>query len=280
MDYTLIYAGIIIYITGGLTVFLVFHKQILNEFVRLNSPNRTIVGNDMEIVEVNALLNSTIDVSTFANVTDTLELERQRIGSDIHDDMAPHLSSLYIDLELVSKEGDALSHEAAKLLLDMRHKIKYTIESLRRIIYGMLPTILENQTFNDAIKELCHKHEGLKGTRILFRSSDQTFVLSDQQALYLYRIIQELINNCLKHSRAWNIYVTVEWTEQKFKLTVKHNGIELPKYISQAGKYGMTGIFIRARIIGATAKFNSPAAGMEFELILPIDKTLTPPKKK
>ena len=276
MDYPSLLADVGFYIAGCLTIVMLFYKKIFKEVVPINFFGKKNIAEDKAATEFYALLSSNVDLAIYKKSVDAIELERQRIATDIHDELASHLSSLYIDLELVNRQSDTLSVESARILYDMRSKIKYAIVAIRKIIYGMLPAALDNENLISAVKELCYKNDGHKGSKILFRSSGNPVDLSDQQKLYLYRIIQELINNCLKHGLAWDIYVSLLWEGGKLKVTVRDNGIELPDFIRRTNRYGITGIFIRSMILGATARFGTrPHGGTEFELILPLTNDMS-----
>lgn len=271
MDQSIIYITIASYLTGGLTILFLFRKKIFAEAIFFSAYSKGNNTTNKVIGDSYALLSSNIDLQVYENTVDAIELERQRIGIDIHDEMAGHLSSIYMDIDIIKREGNALSPEANQLLFDMREKINNTVESLRKIIHEILPFALQNQNLCDAIKELCDKHDGLKGTAVLFRTLGEPLVLTDKQKIHLYRIAQELINNCFKHAGAGTVFVSLSWSGRELKMTIRDTGIGMPELIDQSNKYGLTGIFIRSMIIGAITKFNTPILGTEFELKISLD---------
>lgn len=267
MDYSVIYGGLILYLSGCLTIFALFYKRILNDNSD-NNPGTSQKPFNKLTRKIHSLFSSTIDLSLYAKTIDAIELERERIGSDIHDELAAYLTSVCIDLEIVINKEDYLSHETMEMLKTMRTRIKYALDSLRRIVHGMLPATLETQNLNEAVEDLCRKNDCTKGTTILFRTSGYPTTLSTRQDAYIYRIIQEVLTNSIKHSLAWNIYVSLLWTKQQLKVVIKDTGKGMPNNVKGANKFGLTGIFLRSSIIGATSKFNTPFGGTEFELVL------------
>lgn len=248
---------------GGLLIFLIFRKKILAEPVLAFEPeNEELkISND-----IHGLVASNIDLSLYINAVDAAESERQRIGTDIHDELASALGSVIFDLKLLSDEIANLSPEGQKLLTKMEPKMQTILISLRNIIYDTIPIGLINRNLPQAINDLCQKNSETNGTNIVFENIGQQFKLTTKQEAYLYRIAQELLNNCIKHSLALQVLITLAWTENELTLLVKDNGIGLPKFIKNLGRFGITGIFIRTKAIGATAEFKSPKKGTEFIL--------------
>lgn len=272
MDYYLLTIASITFAAGCVTGFLFFYRLTLEDVKTLKKLKKESPTQKSE--EFQDLLLSNIDLSVYENTLNAIEYERQRIGNEAHDEFAAQLNSLDLNLQVVNRESHSLSLHAEALISEMRTTIKFSINSLRNIINEILPPILDSGNLDEALKELCVKNDRTKGTVILLRTSGEPLPLTSKQKLHLYRIVQELLNNCLKHSKAWNIFIKLDWKEQELKIIVKDNGIGLREdHVIRAGKHGMTSIFLRSAIIGAKCKFNSPLTGMEFELTMTIDNT-------
>jgi len=256
------------YFAGAITVILIFHRQIFYQGIDISIGFTTRELNKLEAKFYN-ILSSSVDLSLYNNTLNAIELERRRIGTDVHDELATHLSSLKLDIDVVAEEVKHISIMADELLTKMRSKVANTVVMLRNIIHGILPPELQ-EGITEALRELCRKHDGTKGTTILFRTAGQPTELNDLQNLHLYRIFQELLTNCFKHSLAWSIFVEVLWSKNELIIRIKDTGIGMPKFIQNIDKFGITGIFARSKAIGATARFNTPTKGTEFELKLPL----------
>jgi len=269
--YYLILAGVGSFATGCITMSLVMYRRFLNELNMLKSLQKETPAQKAEAFFKQ--LYSKIDFSLYENTLEAIEIERERIGADVHDDFVARLQALQINLQTVSWEGHLLSDESNAVLLTMRQTIKHVLSSFRRIIYDMLPASLENGTLDSAIQGLCINHDNTQGTKISFRSQGMQQTLTDEQKLNLYRIVQELLNNCLKHSNGWDVGIALTWTKQELKIIVKDTGKGLlEKYTNKTEKFGLSGIFLRSKRIGAKAKFNTPPIGMEFEIVLPLEE--------
>jgi len=261
--------GVFIFCTGGFTVFVILYRRILNEVKVLKSLQEN--SPEQRAKNFYSQLYSSIDFSLYENAIEAIEIERERIGADVHDDFGAILNTLYLNLQLVDRESHLLSVESNATLLTMRQTIKDVHTSFRKIINDMLPAALENGTLDNAINGLCVNYDKTQGTRILFNSQGIPQTLTDEQKLNLYRIVQELLNNCLKHSNGWDIGIILTWTKQELKIIVRDTGKGMDEEnIRKAEKFGLAGIFLRSMRIGARAKFNMPAIGMEFEITLPL----------
>jgi len=267
MVYYLVFGGVVVFCAGCITTYLISHKRTMDELnvlrsLQKNSPEKMAEDFYKQLI-------SMIDLSMYENALNTVEIERQRIGADAHDEFAASLDSLLFNLQVLNRESHLLSEQSNAILLTMRKTIKRKIISFRNILYDMLPPELENGTLENAIQELCANHDNTHGTKILFRTKGISQPLTNIQKLNLYRIVQELLNNCLKHSNGWNIYISVIWTQQELRVIVKDTGKGIrEEHVNKMGKYGVTGIFLRSIRIGAKAQFNRPPIGMEFELSL------------
>lgn len=277
MNYPLIITGIISYLLGGITFFIFYNKNILHDTFIYNSFTKNNKGILNKLwYQFYDGLSSSVDLSKFGDSVELLEIERKRIGMNVHDEIAGQISSLYLDLQVISDESHTMSPHAEKKIMDMKSKVKNTTEAIRRIIYGLVPTTLEMRNLEEALVELCRKKDNtVKGTSVLFRSQGQRVELRPDHELYLYRIVQELINNSLKHSEAWHIFVTLLWSETELKLIVRDNGNGLPvRFYDKKEGHGIKEIFVRTTVIGAISKFNSASkGGTEFTLTLPLENS-------
>jgi two-component system NarL family sensor kinase len=95
-----------------------------------------------------------------------------------------------------------------------------------------------------------------------FSSNGEPFSMGQQKEIVLFRIVQEILNNAIKHSRAKNINVAFDYTESTFSLTVADDGVGFDwrllqqKELSNSGS-GLRNIQRRVNLIGGTCEFDS-----------------------
>jgi two-component system, NarL family, sensor kinase len=201
------------------------------------------------------------------------ENERRRVAGDLHDSIGAMLSTIRVSLITHAKKhkGDEESIQESKKMLDD------TIESVRRISRDLMPSTLEKFGLTQAVKEMCERFQGTAGIPIVFEEEGDTPSLSKNRELMIFRIVQELLNNALKHAEADFIKVTFQ-NESQLRVVVEDNGKgfnpEEHKSDRTPGKgLGLFNIENRARLVGATIDFSSPVVhGSKIVLNIPYEK--------
>jgi hypothetical protein len=192
----------------------------------------------------------------WSRVNEFIEHDRQRISSDLHDDVGSVLSLIHLDLDLVMREAELFPpHIEAKLIV-IKRNLNRTIESIRNIIWNLSPDFIEGMSLNFAIRELCHKFDAIKGTHMHFVQSGTPVPISQRQKLNLFRMVQELFSNSIKHSNAWNISVHLHWEDELLTITVEDDGFDYRRKENEEKTSGMGTINLskRAASIGATLR--------------------------
>src|SRR5688500_8996321 len=113
----------------------------------------------------------TIDLVPWSKVNELIEHDRQRIASDLHDELGTLLSVIHLDLELVTREAEVLPPHIEAKLLTVKKNLNVTIETIRNTVWNLSPNFLEKVNLTFAIRELCNKLDALKGTHMHFVQS-------------------------------------------------------------------------------------------------------------
>lgn len=192
-------------LTIGLIVFIIFHqRKVIRYQLRLQR---------MEQDQQKLLLNASIRLQ---------EEERQRIAADLHDDAGPLLATarLYLNENLVNldKTTQLQSIYNAKQIIDD------TIQLIRNISHSLMPPTLKNFGLESAVNDLFQKISGSGSMNASSRFHDYRERLQAETELIIFRVIQELVNNILKHSNASFIHLTQNTSGQKFFIRLHHDG--------------------------------------------------------
>ncbi len=192
-------------LTIGLIVFIIFHqRKVIRYQLRLQR---------MEQDQQKLLLNASIRLQ---------EEERQRIAADLHDDAGPLLATarLYLNENLVNldKTTQLQSIYNAKQIIDD------TIQLIRNISHSLMPPTLKNFGLESAVNDLFQKISGSGSMNASSRFHDYRERLQSENELIIFRIIQELVNNILKHSNASFIHLTQNTSGNKFFIRLHHDG--------------------------------------------------------
>ena len=192
-------------LTIGLIVFIIFHqRKVIRYQLKLQR---------MEQDQQKLLLNASIRLQ---------EEERQRIAADLHDDAGPLLATarLYLNENLVNldKTTQLQSIYNAKSIIDD------TIQLIRNISHSLMPPTLKNFGLESAVNDLFQKISGSGSMNASSRFHDYRERLQAENELIIFRVIQELVNNILKHSNASFIHLTQNTSGNKFFIRLHHDG--------------------------------------------------------
>jgi signal transduction histidine kinase len=204
-----------------------------------------------------ATADAPADLVPWSKVNELIEHDRRRISSDLHDELGTILHLIHFDLELAMRDAEVIPPHIEAKLLTMKKNLTLTITTIRSIIWNLSPDFLEGMTLTFALRELCHKLDGLKGTHVHFVQSGSPVTLSQRQKLNLFRMVQELFTNAIKHSNAWNISVHLHWDADGMMITVSDDGSEYRRKEFEQKSLGMGSINLvkRANSIGATLTY-------------------------
>lgn len=154
----------------------------------------------------------------------TQEEERKRIAQDLHDDISSKLNVINLNANLL-RDGELKPEEYLIVndsILDATDK---TLESARKIAHNLLPPILDKFGLKDAIEELADTFSNSRKIHIEYDIAYPKKHLSPQNELHFFRIVQELINNSVRHGKAKKSHIKINLENNKLLFTYKDDGI-------------------------------------------------------
>ena len=183
----------------------------------------------------------------------TLEKERSRMASDLHDEVGPLLSAIKLRIGSLDVESEEDQEEVKKT----ENQIDTIIKRMREISFDLMPTSLTRKGFAAALTEFidyCSKSSRLK---INFRFTDVR--LGQSQAINLYRIAQEIIHNTIKHAEASELLIELRMEKEKIVLSTRDNGkgFDYEEQSGEAKGLGLQNLLRRAEILGGKMFFES-----------------------
>lgn len=195
------------------------------------------------------------------------EKERTRIGKELHDDVGALLTTTKLYLSQVSPELS--SEELTTTTEKMRSLFDNMIQAVRNISQDLRPVILEKLGLKEAVESLVQTINDVGTINATF-SDYSTSSIAKVDELNVYRIIQELINNTLKHAIAPNLSITFSNEGKNLKIIYEDDGIGLQQeYLNQKG-IGLKNIESRLSVIEGTISFNAQKTGMKATINIPI----------
>jgi len=190
-----------------------------------------------------------------AHLQNVREEEKKAVAREIHDDLGQMLVALKIDLGLfrqqIAKGYETIRTEEMMSKFDqLSGLLDKTIITTRRIMTGLRPEIIDSLGFIEAGKSYLLEFEERYHLPCLFESSVSELNLHSQQSVALYRILQETLNNVVKHAHATEIKIQLSCQLNKFIMEIRDNGIGYDKNQEvRSDSYGMIGMKERVMLL-------------------------------
>jgi signal transduction histidine kinase len=195
------------------------------------------------------------------------EKEKVRLARELHDSIGPLLTTIKFKFSDLPEESNANRIQEIKGLLD------HTIEEVRTISHSLSPVVLIDFGLSSAIKKLFDTLSGISHLKINTSIDNlNQDTLSFDTSIHLYRILQELINNTLKHSQAKNIWFSLTRFEDRLSLFYQDDGVGFEIDKEYQGM-GLKNLDERLSVINADYhKRSKPGKGFKIEIDVPIER--------
>jgi PAS domain S-box-containing protein len=200
------------------------------------------------------------------------EKEREEIGKELHDNINQILAStkLYLELALggnLETLGDAISKSY--------QNVTFIIEEIRRLTKKLVPPSLDT-TLEEAIRDLIDEIQAIAPVKISLVIELDEKSLNENIKLMIYRIVQEQINNILKHAAASQVEIRIGSDKEKLDLVISDNGVGFDTNKKPKG-IGLRNIDNRVKFYnGITHVTSCPGKGCSLEISIPLQKIMNP----
>lgn len=199
------------------------------------------------------------------------EREREWIGRELHDNVGQVLTTVKLYLEMVSKQVDN------PLVSRSMQLINSSITEIRNLSHQLSAPTLGTRSLVDSITALIESLEFSTHLHLDFDHNGYVRRVDMDQKLALFRILQEQLNNIIKHAGATNVWITLSQKENKVILTVKDNGRGFDTTVKTPGM-GINNMISRAQVLDGTVHIeSSPGNGCVLEVQIPAIVTETEP---
>lgn len=184
--------------------------------------------------------------SVLAEIT-AMEKERARIAADLHDELGPMLSA--IKLKINSFE---LTDEDDKVQIEKTNDhIDGLVKRMREISYDLIPNTLIRKGLAIAVREFIDYTNQGKSFNIEF-DAEEPLSVNEQKSIHIYRIIQEIINNTIRHSKGRTLKIHLRQKDSTLFLSTADDGVGFDHHTASKGDggIGLRNIVSRSEIIG------------------------------
>ena len=212
------------------------------------------------------------NLNRIKSVIDGQESERTRLSRDLHDGLGQMLLAVKNKLEqakITQKENpNPHLNEAISIL-------KNSISEIRIISNDLMPTVLSNFGLQEGIQRLCKDTQ--EQSNIKFSTNCSGFLslnLNSKEQIYIYRIIQEVINNIIKHSAANSVVLQSSISENSLIITIEDNGDGFDIDNHSIGN-GLINIKDRVELLnGKIDIFSERSKGTRIKINIPIQQNI------
>lgn len=211
LNYILIGSVCVLLLVGFLGYRNIRHRQMLaRQQDELNQQRIRELEKDRQLLTVDSMLKGQ-------------EEERSRLARDLHDGLGGLLSGVKFSL-INMKDNLIITPENMAVFERSLDMIDTSIKELRRVAHNMMPEMLTKFGLDEAIKEYCNTVNATKLLEVKYQSHGMDSRLDKSVEIIIYRIIQELLNNILKHAAASEAFIQLIRENNRLNILVEDNG--------------------------------------------------------
>ena len=233
----------------GLTIFLLLISLLTWILFKQRQKRK-----DQEIVT----LKREQQVKTLELLMEGEEKERLRIAKELHDGVNVDLSSIKYKLTSLLEKNNVVINEAVAM-------IDKSCEQVRAISHNLVPPSLKDFSLVDAIEDYCSTMNNLHNPGIVFNTIGDPITIPKKAEINIFRIVQELVNNSVKHAEATEVDVQISFQNRSIQLTIEDNGKGFDKDAVSKG-IGLQNIQSRVDYLQAKLDFRSDSNGTSYLL--------------
>ncbi|MFM2395223.1 MAG: hypothetical protein RLZZ546_3206 [Bacteroidota bacterium] len=246
--YALVVLSILLMVGFGIAVvwfFIIAQKKILGTKLK---------HKELELVFQKELLDNAVTVQ---------ENERDRIAKELHDDIGSKLNIAILNIHLLKKRLE--NDEDSKLLFHrIENSINESAKRTRTISHELMPPVFQNFGFGYALEELQSSLNAAGEIKIAINYYQNVNIKDKIKLLHIYRILQELLSNTIKHGKATIVDISFEKENNMIRLEYKDNGRGFDKSQYVKG-LGFNNIQTRCELLRGEMKYDS-AIGLGFKM--------------
>jgi signal transduction histidine kinase len=211
----------------------------------------------------------------FRRVVAAQEAERQRIARDLHDETGQSLTAIGMGLRGLSGKLSPRNKEAFGTIHKLEALTADSLKELQRLISDLRPSHLDDLGLSAALRWYAGRIQEHSTISVRVEIAGEECDLDEATKIAIFRIIQESLNNIIKHAHATNANIYLRFEEKNVRINVRDNGVgfdldlEKRQHASRPS-LGLAGMQERAVLLGGTVSVQSrPGYGTEVEALIP-----------
>lgn len=199
-----------------LTIILYLLRRNYRHRQKLNAKEAALLQEKIKSIEKEQ------QISSLQSMINGQETERTRIARDLHDGLGGVFSTIKMHYSTLQRDTPQLKENAIyRKTLDL---INSASDELRRVAHNMMPEVLMKVGMIEALTDFCHNVSSGRLLKVTMQAYGMEKRLSASTEIMLYRIIQELVNNIIKHADATEAVIQIVRDGNRLSLTIEDNG--------------------------------------------------------
>jgi signal transduction histidine kinase len=211
----------------------------------------------------------------FHRVVAAQEAERQRIARDLHDETGQALTAIGMGLRGLSGKLNSRNREAFGMIHKLESLTADSLKELQRLISDLRPSHLDDLGLSAALRWYTGRVQEHSTINIRVDVLGEECNLDEAVRIAIFRIVQESLNNVIKHAHASQVNIYLRFEEKNVRINVRDNGIGFDLELTKQKRtsrpsLGLAGMAERAGLLGGTVSVQSrPGYGTEVEVLIP-----------
>lgn len=152
------------------------------------------------------------------------EDERRRIAQDLHDDIGQSMTALILTLKAIHGDVVAGRKNVGDQIKETIRNVEAMMRHIRQVLFELRPPSFETTPPSKVLESLSSSLALSTGLRAVFSSQEQMPPMSNAQAIALYRLVQEGMNNAAKHAKATSAWINLEYVDGEVIISFEDDG--------------------------------------------------------
>jgi signal transduction histidine kinase len=201
------------------------------------------------------------------------EATLRQVSRDLHDEFGQILTGVGLMLRRAGQKGTSAATDPALVaeLQAVKQVVEETLQKVRDQSQMFRPAVLDDFGLEQTIEWLTRQFEKQSGLPVHFHSNGFESTLAPEDAIHIYRVVQEALNNAAKHSKAQQAWVTVEERAGELRVEIRDDGTGFDVAAAQGEGLGLMGMRERAEHLKGTFSLRSaPRQGTLIRVRVPL----------
>lgn len=194
-----------------------------------------------------------------AKLLGSQERERQRIARELHDDVSQRLAALVLDVSSLERQSPPASASMVRALESIRTQLDQLADDVHGLAYRLHPSLLNHAGLRPAIADHLHEVTRRTGIPVVFTARQVPDALPQEHATCLFRVMQESVQNVVKHACATEVTVRLSGSPEGVGLSVSDNGrgFDPEDEVVQEKGLGLASMQERLRLVNGFLRIHS-----------------------